>query len=421
MYALVDANNFYVSCERAFKPELNGKPVVVLSNNDGCIIARSNEAKALGLKMGEPAFKRKAFLQKHHVHIFSSNYALYGDMSKRVVQVLKTYSPAIEIYSIDESFLDLSNFYQGNYELLGKNIKKKVYKHTGIPVGVGISKTKALAKIANRIAKKEKQYQGVAVLSTARDINRALRNTPIDDVWGIGRQYYKFLQSKGILTAYNFTCMNDNWVRKNLTVTGLRLKKELQGISCIPLESVLPAKKAIATTRGFGKIITDKKYIREAVATYATRCSEKLRKQKSVANILTVFVHTDPFKDNEPYHYLSKTINLGFPANSQKELVKFALKTLDLIYREGLRYKKAGVIVSGLESAESIQTSLFYDVDINTNEQLSRVMDGINEKYGRDKVKLAVQGNGKEWKLKQQMLSGRYTTQWSDIPKIKCG
>ena len=421
MYALVDANNFYVSCERVFRPELNEKPVVVLSNNDGCIIARSNEAKALGLKMGEPAFKRKAFLQKHHVHIFSSNYALYGDMSKRVVQVLKTYSPAIEIYSIDESFLDLSDFYQVNYELLGKKIKKEVHKHTGIPVGVGISTTKALAKIANRMAKKEKQHQGVAVLSTARDINRALRNTPIDDVWGIGRQYYKFLQSKGILTAYDFTCMNDNWVRKNLTVTGLRLKKELQGISCIPIESILPAKKAIATTRGFGKIITDKKYIREAVATYATRCSEKLRKQKSVANILTVFVHTDPFNDNETYHYLSKTINLGFPANSQKELVKFALKTLDLIYREGLRYKKAGVIVSGLESAESIQTNLFYNTDINTNEKLSRVMDGINEKYGRDKVKLAVQGNGKEWKLKQEMLSGRYTTRWSDIPKIKCG
>ncbi|MFP4025309.1 MAG: Y-family DNA polymerase [Thiohalospira sp.] len=420
MYALVDANNFYASCERVFRPELNGKPVVVLSNNDGCIIARSNEAKALGLKMGEPAFKRKSFLKANHVHIFSSNYALYGDMSKRIVQVLKTFSPAIEIYSIDESFLNLSAFYQINYEQLGKSIQKKVYKHTGIPVGVGISTTKALAKIANRIAKKEKQYSGIAVLDNQRNIGLALRNTPIDDVWGIGRQYYKFLKSKGIFTAFDFTCMNDNWVRKNLTVTGLRLKKELQGISCIPLESILPAKKAIATTRGFGKIITDKKFIREAVSTYATRCSEKLRKQKSVANILTVFVHTDPFNDNETYHYLSKTANLGFSTNSQKELIKFALKILDLIYKDGLRYKKAGVIVSGIESEESIQTSLFYDMDINGNEQLSKAIDCINEKYGRDKIKLAVQGDGQEWKLKQEKLSGRYTTQWSDILKIKC-
>ncbi|MEE4197183.1 MAG: Y-family DNA polymerase [Bacteroidales bacterium] len=420
MYALVDANNFYVSCERVFRPELNGKPVVVLSNNDGCIIARSNEAKALGLKMGEPAFKRKAFLKKHQVHIFSSNYALYGDMSKRVVQVLQTFSPAIEVYSIDESFLDLSAFYTINYEQLGKNIQKKVYRHTGIPVGVGISKTKALAKIANRIAKKETQYSGVAVLEHVRDIDRALRNTPIEDVWGIGRQYHKFLKTKGILTAYDFTCINDQWVRKNLTVTGLRLKKELQGIACIPLERIHPPKKAIATTRGFGKIITEKTYIKEAVSTYATRCAEKLRKQKSVTNSLTVFVHTDPFKDNETYHYLSKTINLEFSTNSQKELVRFALKALDLIYKEGLRYKKAGVIVSALESESSIQTSLFYTADKNTGEQLSKVMDSINAKYGRDKIKLAVQGDGKAWKLKQEMLSGKYTTQWSDLFKIKC-
>jgi len=417
MYALVDANNFYVSCEKVFKPRLEGKPVVVLSNNDGCIISRSNEAKALGLKMAEPAFNKKQYLEKNNVQVFSSNYALYGDMSMRIIQILKSFSPRIEIYSIDESFLDLSGFKHDKLEKIGIEIKQTIKQYTGIDASVGISKTKALSKIANKLAKKESKYNGVCQLQSNRDIDCALRNTMISDIWGIGRQYQKFLKYNNIHTAYDFITINDNWIRKNLTVVSLRLKKELQGISCIPLETLLPAKKAIATTRGFGKIVTNVKYLKEAVSTYATRCSEKLRKQNSVANILTVFIHTDPFSSDK-YYYLSKTIHVGFSTNSQIELVKFALEGLKLIYRDDLRYKKAGVIVDGLESAKSIQTGLYSVVDLKACKKLSEATDSINKKYGRDKVKLAVQGDGKEWKLKQERLSGKYTTQWSDIIKV---
>ena len=417
MYALVDVNNFYVSCEKVFNPKLEGKPVIILSNNDGCIISRSDEAKALGLKMAEPAFNKKKYLRENNVQVFSSNYTLYGDMSNRITQVLKSFSPRIEIYSIDESFLELPDSQIVKLNRIGVEIKKKIRKDIGVHVSVGISKTKALAKIANKIAKRERQYKGVCTLNTSRDIDCALRNTRIEDVWGIGRQYQKFLKYNEIRTAHDFITINDNWIRKNLTVVSLRLKKELQGISCIPLETMLPTKKAIATTRGFGKIVTNVKYLKEAVSTYATRCSEKLRRQHSVANILTVFIHTDPFS-SEKYHYLSKTIHLDVPTNNQLELVKYALKGLKTIYRSDLKYKKAGVIVSGLETANNIQKGLFYNSDIITGKLISEVTDHINRKYGRDKIKLAIQGDGKEWKLKQDMLSGKYTTQWSDIIRI---
>lgn len=419
MYALVDANNFYVSCEKVFNPKLEGKPIIVLSNNDGCIISRSDEAKALGLKMAEPAFNKKQYLMENKVSVFSSNYALYGDISNRIIRVLETFTPRIEVYSIDESFLDLTGFEYDNLEKLGSEIKRTVKQYIGIDVTVGISKTKALSKIANKLAKNNKSYSGVCVLNTSRDIDCALRNTQIGDIWGIGRQYHKFLKSNDILTAHDFINTNDNWIRKYITVVGLRLKKELQGISCIPLETVLPAKKAIATTRGFGKMVTDVTYLKEAVSTYATRCSEKLRKQNSVCNMLTVFIHTDPFS-NDKYQYLSKTMHLDVSTNSQIELSKFALKGLKMIYKEGLRYKKAGVIVDGLESANNIQTGLYSKIDIGAQNRISEASDHINKKYGRDKLKLAIQGDGKEWKLKQEMLSGKFTTQWNDIIKIKC-
>jgi len=419
MYALVDVNNFYVSCEKVFNPKLEGKPVIILSNNDGCIISRSDEAKALGLKMAEPAFNKKQYLKENNVQVFSSNYTLYGDMSNRIIQVLKSFSPRIEVYSIDESFMELPDIQIIKLDRIGVEIKRKIQKDIGVQVSVGISKTKALAKIANKIAKKENRYNGVCILNTNRSIDCALRNTKIEDMWGIGRQYQKFLKYNEICTAHDFITANDNWIRKNLTVVSLRLKKELQGISCIPLETMQPAKKAIATTRGFGKIVTNVKYLEEAVSTYATRCSEKLRRQHSVANILTVFIHTDPFS-SEKYHYLSKTIHLEVSTNSQIELVKHALKVLKMIYRSNLRYKKAGVIVSGLESANNIQKGLFNDTDVLVGKQLSEATDTINRKFGRDKIKLAIQGDGKEWKLKQEMLSGKCTTQWNDIIQVKC-
>ena len=380
MYALVDANNFYVSCEKVFNPKLEEKPVIVLSNNDGCIISRSNEAKALGLKMAEPAFNKKQYLKDNKVSIFSSNYALYGDMSNRIIRVLETFTPRIEVYSIDESFLDLKGFEYDNLEKLGLEIKRTVKQYIGIDVTVGISKTKALSKIANKLAKNNKSYSGVCVLNTKRDIDCALRNTQIGDIWGIGRQYHKFLKLNDILNAHDFINTNDNWIRKYITVVGLRLKKELQGISCIPLETVLPIKKAIATTRGFGKIVTDVTYLKEAVSTYATRCSEKLRKQNSVCNMLTVFIHTDPFS-NDKYQYLSKTIHLEVSTNSQIELVKLALKVLKVLFKDGLKYKKAGVIVNGLESANNIQTGLFSTIDISAQNRISNAIDPLFDQF----------------------------------------
>jgi len=420
MFALVDANNFYVSCEKVFNPSLEGKPVIVLSNNDGCIISRSDEAKLLGLKMAEPAFYKKEFLEMNQVHVFSSNYALYGDMSHRMVQILRMFSPNIEIYSIDESFIDLLEYKTTNLHTLADSIKISLKQSLGIDVGIGIGASKSLAKIANKIAKRDKKYNGICILQSAREVDCALRNTPIDDVWGIGRQYYKFLEKHHIYTAFDFTKAPDNWIKQNLTVVGLRLKKELQGISCIPLETIIPAKKAIATTRGFGRIVTNVTHLKEAVSTYATRCSEKLRRQRTVANILTVFIHTDPFNKKEKYQYVSKTFHLPVPTNSQMELVKFAINGLEMIYQEGLRYKKAGVIVDGLEPDENIQFSIFSKTDIKKNISLSKATDIINNKYGRDKIKLAIQGDGKEWKLRQEMLSGKYTTQWRDIIEVKC-
>ncbi len=289
MFALVDCNNFYVSCERVFNPALEGKPVVVLSNNDGCIIARSEEAKRLGLQMAEPVFKKIKFLKENGVQVFSSNYTLYGDMSARVTETLSHFAPEIEIYSIDEAFLNFTGF-TGDLDKLCKEIYSTVRQHTGIPVSIGIGPTKTLAKIANKAAK---QNNGIFILKNKRQADVLIRNTPIEKVWGIGRQYSRLLHQNEVKTAYDFTLLDDNWLRTKMKVIGLRIKKELLGESCLRLELVMPPKKAIATTRAFGKKTSELVFITEAVSTYAVRCAEKLRKQKSVANLLTVFIHTE--------------------------------------------------------------------------------------------------------------------------------
>ena len=416
MFALVDCNNFYVSCERAFNPGLNDKPVVVLSNNDGCIISRSEEAKELGLKMAEPAFKKARFLEENQVHLFSSNYTLYADMSQRVVETLRLFSPGVEIYSIDECFLDFNGLVIPELEKYGREIVTCVKKYTGIPVSVGIGESKTLAKIASKIAKKT---GGLHIIGNENQRDCVIRNTPIDIVWGIGRNHTKRLVNKGIHTAYDFTCIHDNWIKKYMTVVGLRIKKELLGISCIELEQVMPAKKAIATTRAFGKKITDLHFLKEAVATYTVRCAEKLRSQNSIAGFITVFIHTDPFNPNEPYYSASKTLPLPVPTHANSALVKIALKALRMIYKENIRYKKAGVIVSGISSETDIQQDLFSKEDIRGQESISKAIDRINAKYGRDKIKLAIQGTGKEWKLRQEKLSKRYTTNWDEIIHAK--
>jgi len=415
MYALVDGNNFYVSCERVFNPSLEGKPVVVLSNNDGCIISRSNEAKALGLKMAEPVFKRKDVIEKNKVEVFSSNYTLYGDMSNRMMSTLQTFTPDIEVYSIDEAFLNLAGMHIDLVEY-GNKIRNTVYKNIGIPVGVGIACTKTLAKIANKISKK---HSGVFVIDSDRVRDWALRNTPIEDVWGIGRQYTKMLMKNGINTAFDFSQLDANWVRGKMTVVGQRTRDELLGKPCITLDTMVRAKKNIATTRAFGKKLSDINIIAEAVATHAVRCAEKLRRQRSVASYLTIFIHTDPFSQNERYIYNSLTITLPMPSNTNHELAKAALEGLKRIYCPKLLYKKTGVIVSGISSDTFVQGNLF---EVGSNEKyksISKLADELNSRYGRDKLKLAVQGNHKDWKLKQEKLSPRYTTQWDELLKVK--
>ena len=411
MFALVDCNNFYVSCERVFNPALEGKPVVVLSNNDGCIIARSEEAKQLGLKMAEPVFQKIKFIKDNGVHIFSSNYTLYGDMSARVTETLSHFAPEIEIYSIDEAFLNLTGF-AGDLENLCKEISSTVKRNTGIPISIGIGPTKTLAKIANKAAK---QTGGIFIIRNNHQSDALIRNTPIEKVWGIGRQYAKLLQQNQVFTAYDFTLLGDNWLRTKMKVIGLRIKKELLGESCLRLELIVPPKKAIATTRAFGKKTSEIKFITEAVSTYAARCAEKLRKQKSVANLLTVFIHTDLFNPNEPQINKSKTITLPVATSSNTELVKYALICLNEIFMPGFRYKKAGVIVDGLQNESCFQQNIFDKTNRKKQRDLLKVIDKLNCEFGRDKVKLAVQGDGKEWKLRQEKLSKRYTTNWNEI------
>jgi DNA polymerase V len=415
MFALVDCNNFYVSCERVFNPALEGKPVVVLSNNDGCIISRSEEAKQLGLKMAEPVFQKIRFLNEKGVQIFSSNYTLYGDMSARVAETLSHFAPEIEIYSIDEAFLNLTGF-SGDLEKLSQEIVFTVKHNTGIPVSIGIGPTKTLAKIANKAAK---QTGGIFIIRNNHQSDALIRNTAIEKVWGIGRQYAKLLQQNQVFTAYDFTLLDDNWLRTKMKVIGLRIKSELLGESCLRLELIMPPKKAIATTRAFGKKTSEIKFITEAVSTYAVRCAEKLRKQNSVANLLTVFIHTDPFNPNEPQINKSKTITLPVATSSNTELVKYARLCLNEIFMPGFRYKKAGVIVDGLQNESCFQQNIFDKTDRKKQRDLLKVIDKINCEFGRDKVKLAVQGDGKEWKLRQEKLSKRYTTNWNEIIEVK--
>ena len=415
MFALVDCNNFYVSCERVFNPKLEGKPVVVLSNNDGCIIARSEEAKRLVLKMAEPAFKKYAFLQENNVHIFSSNYTLYGDMSARVSQTLSDFVPEIEIYSIDEAFLNLSGF-KGDPEEFAKRIIQTVHQNTGIPISIGIGPTKTLAKIGNKAAK---QTGGIFIIRNDRHRDSLIRNTPIDKVWGIGKQYGVLLRKTGVKTAFDYTLLDDNWLRIKMKVMGLRIKQELLGEPCIQLELLMPQKKAIATTRAFGKKTSEHSVLKEAVSTYAVRCAEKLRKQHSVANLLTVFIHTDPFNPADPQINKSKTVSLPVATNNNIELVKYSLFCLNEIYSPDFRYKKAGVIVEGLQSEEQIQSNIFDITNHDKFKKLARALDKINYEFGRDKIKLAVQGDGKKWKLRQEKLSKRYTTNWNDIIEVK--
>lgn len=417
MFALIDCNNFYASCERVFRPDLNGKPIVVLSNNDGCVIARSNEAKAVGIPMGAPAFEYEKLFQQHSVHVYSANFALYGDMSNRVMSVLENYSPEIEIYSIDECFLKLQGFEHFDLQDYGNQMRQKVIKWTGIPISVGIAPTKALSKVANRIAKKyTEKTGGVYIIDSEEKRIKALKWLKVEDVWGIGRQHSKRLNALGVKTAYDFTQLDDPLVKKQMAIVGLRLKHDLQGIPTLDLEEIQP-KKNIATTRSFETNYTEFEQLRERVSTFAVSCAEKLRKQHSCCNSLMVFIHTNGHRKDLPQYSRNMVMKLPFPTNSGIELSKFATQALHHIFKQGFSYKKAGVIVLDFTPENMLQQSLFE----NRNKKhipLMQAVDKMNATFGQQKIRLASQDPKRVWKMKQEKLSPRYTTNLNDIITI---
>jgi DNA polymerase V len=418
MFALVDCNNFYASCQRVFEPHLIGKPVVILSNNDGCVIARSNEAKALGIPMGAPAFQFDALFKKNQVQVYSSNYALYGDMSSRVMNILSTFTPEIEVYSIDEAFLKFKGFELYNLEEYGIKMQRTVTKGTGIPVSIGFAPTKALAKVANKIAKKfPERTKSVYVIDSEEKRIKALKWTKIGDVWGIGRRYAKRLESLQIKTAYAFTLLSDDWVRKEMSVVGLRLKHELEGKPTLDLEEPSD-KKAIATTRSFEKTYTTFDQVSERVATFTAHCAEKIRKQQSQCNLVMVFVKTNRFSPNAPQYSRSIVIKTDYPTDSTIDLNHYAQIGLKAIFKEGYQYKKAGVICMGLTPNSTVQLSLFTTTNPK-HQPLMRVIDQLNHSVGKTIVRFATQSIGRQWKMKQEKLSQRYTTNIKEVVEIE--
>lgn len=414
MYALVDCNNFYVSCERVFRPDLNGRPVVVLSNNDGCAIARSNEAKALGIPMGAAAFEYEQLFKTHDVKVFSANFALYGDMSQRVMRLLETLSQDMEVYSIDEAFLKIDGLEADVLQRMASELRKKVLKCTGIPISIGLAPTKALAKIANRIAKKFPSETGnIHLLDTEEKINKALKWTKIGDVWGIGSANERLLKAAGVRNAYDFTRLNDQFVRSNMTIVGLRLKHDLQGAPTLNLDDVKD-KKNIATTRSFENNLTTLQELEERVSTFAVSCAEKLRKQDDTCCSMMVFIHTNGYRSDLPQYSKNILIKLPFASNSAIELSRFALEGLRKIYKPGYHYKKAGVIVLELKPAGELQHKLFENPDPR-HQPLMKALDRINANYGQQKLRLASQAPGRIWRMKQENLSPGYTTKLSDI------
>lgn len=420
MYALVDCNNFYVSCERVFQPQYNGKPVVVLSNNDGCIISRSYEAKEIGIPMGAPEFKVRDAIKQHNIKVFSSNYALYGDLSQRVMKILEKFCPSVEVYSIDEAFLNFDGMNISDYHQYGLDVQKKLMKWLSIPTGIGFAPTKTLAKLANRIAKKfTERTNGVYVIDTEDKRIKALKWTKIEDVWGIGYRLTKKMQSQQILTAYDFTLpQNEAFIKKEMGVVGLRLKYELEGKSVLSLEEP-KTKKNIAITRSFEKDITSYSELKERVSTFASVCAEKLRKQNSCCYGVVLFLKKDKFKANGERYNFYKMAMLPFPSNTSFSISNLALKMLSELYKEGDSYKKAGVIVTEIIPANQRQFHLFGDENPKF-QKIMEVIDKQHAKIGERKIRLGNQDLQRTWKMKQYHLSNKYTTNFKEILEIKC-
>ncbi len=418
MFGLIDCNNFYASCERLFRPDLAGRPVVVLSNNDGCIIARSNEAKALGIGMGTPYFKQESLIRRHRVAVFSSNYSLYGDISQRVMDVIMHLEPDVEIYSIDEAFIRLPAGRRPDLENWGRWLKATVQKHTGIPVSIGFGPTKTLAKIANRFAKKDPAAAGIFVITAAQPLDSLLATVAVGDIWGIGRRHAARLEKHAIRTALAFKNCADTWIRKQLTVTGLRTAMELRGISCISLDKAGPARKSVCTSRSFGQSVHTLGDLQEAVATYATQAACKLRSSGLRTTVVDVFIRTNSFKKDEPQYCNRKTFILPAPSCHTATLIKVALAALETIYRPGYRYQKAGVLLNGLVPESHEQLHLFQAPALR-DASLMKAVDQINARWGRETIQSGAAGLAKEWHFRQTKKSPAYTTRWTELPVAK--
>lgn len=426
MRAIIDCNNFYCSCERLFKPALKNIPVVVLSNNDGCIISRSDEAKKLGLKMAAPYFMVKPFLEKHGVHAFSSNYALYGDLSKRVMETVATILPenCIEVYSVDEAFLDLSHVPADQLHAVVKTIKDRVELWTGIAVSIGVAPTKTLCKIANHLAKANKEKSHcLLVLDTPCKVAAALKQTPVGEIWGIGKQFAAKIEMLQIKTAYDLKLMPEEWVRKNIGgVVGVRLLHELQGMPSIGMDEQLSTKKMVSCTRRFGLPLTDLKAIKEAVATYTSRAAEKLRRQQSAVKTMQVFVIPKEFKRGKIYKPLEPVnthMRLPLATSNTNELIKQALLLVEKIFEEGTTYEKAGIIFTDLVPDNNVQGNFFAAQAKYEQRYLMSMVDNVNFSMRNEKIKFAAAGINKPWKMKQEMLSLRFTTRWNELREIQ--
>ena len=418
MFALADCNNFFASCERVFRPDLQGKPVIVLSNNDGCAVARSNEAKALGIKMGDPFFKIRHIVEKNDVAVFSGNMALYGDMSQRVRWVLEEFAPSIEIYSIDEAFLDLRGIAGIDFDAYAKKISADCWRLTSIPVSVGIAPTKTLAKIASKLCKQYPKLRGGCYMHRPQDIEKVLRRFPIQDVWGIGRKTSAKLLSMGVRTAWDYTQLPEHAVRKMFALPGLKTWKELGGVPCIEFEDGFEAKQSICVSRSFAKEITDVDDLGEQIANFASSMAEKLRQQRSVTSEMMVFAYTNRFKDNEPQTHGNSLVHFEHPVNDQRTIVSKAVAAAHELYKRGYGYKKAGVVATHIIQECDVVHSLFEESEMLEREhKITSALDVINGTFGRGTVKLAAQGSGRI-KSASEKQSPHYTTLWTDIPNV---
>jgi DNA polymerase V len=421
--AIVDCNSFYCSAERVFRPDLLNKPVVVLSNNDGCIVSRSDEAKAVGVAMAGPYFQARHLIEQHHITVFSSNYNLYGDMSMRVMDTLRTLSPSVEVYSVDEAFLDLSHIPLPELADYSMHIRKTVEAWTGISVSVGVAPTKTLSKIANHLAKKNKKVTDcVSILANKEQQREALQVTRVGSIWGIGHAYAEKLVNLGITSAWELHNMSEEWAYKNLGgVVGARLIKELRGEPCIEMKNPLETKKMIATTRMFGDPVTDLNDIKEAIATYTSRAAEKLRRQQSAANIISVFIVPGATDHAIDFHHgpsVGMHVTLPNATSVTHELIKAAMQLTDRLYENGRAYKKAGVILSGLVPDTSVQANLFVPESKNSGRILMGTLDNVNFSMRDDVLKFAASGTARNWKMRQELRSKRYTSRWDELFEI---